>query len=622
MNLFKRISNFTAKIGTPGNSKLQNTVNLLKFLGSKPGLRFVKDKVKQSVLSDLHNPSSYHNWIQHRTNFNILQSVYLNSKDQLVIQPVFSVVIPVYDPQIKYLAQAIDSVINQLYPNWQLCIADDNSPNPAVQQLLKKYEQQDSRIKVAYRTTNGHISACTNSAISLATGDYILFMDHDDLLTANCLAEFAKHINQFPENQLIYSDEDKIDEKGIYSMPHFKPDWAPDNLLSRNYIGHVVVMKKSLVDALHGVREGFEGSQDYDILLRATEQTSHIGHIPKVLYHWRIHASSVAMNTDSKPYAYVAALKAIQEALDRRPYPGTVEEIPRVPGGYRIRYKIQQYDKVSIIIPTKDQAHLLKTALDSIVAHTRYPSYEIILLNNNSTSPEFFDLVKEFAKQHGDIFTCYDALFPFNFSKLINFGVSKSTGKYLLFLNNDIEVMHADWLDEMVSFAQRKHTGAVGAKLLFPDHTIQHAGVVVGMGGAAAHAFARLPQGHLGYFNYLVSLNNYASVTAACMLCRRDVFDEVGGFDETMDVEYNDIDFCLKLLAAGYYNLYVPNAVLYHHESATRGHPFHSKNSFTQHEKDKKIFTDRWRKYIDHDPFYNPNLSLNDNDFRINPLAP
>ena len=622
MNFFKRVSNFTAKIGTPENSKSQNMINLLRFLASKPGLSFIKEKVKQAIyFSDKRNPNSYHNWIVHRTNPILLETVYKNAIQSLKLQPKISIVVPVYNPQVRYLADAIESVRSQLYTNWELCLADDKSPNPAVQQLLKEYQEKDNRIKVNLRSTNGHISACTNSALELATGDYILFMDHDDLLTTNCLFEIIKHLNKSPEDRIIYSDEDKIDEKGIYSMPHFKPDWAPDNLLSRNYMGHVIVMDKKLVDELHGFRLGFEGSQDYDLLLRATERTNKIGHIPKVLYHWRIHQDSVAMASEAKPYAYNAALKALQEALDRGPYPGKVEQIPNVPGGYRIRYAVTHFDKVSIIIPTKDQANLLKTALTSIIERTQYPNYEIILLNNNSTTPEFFELVKHFTELHGDKFKCYDATFPFNFSKLMNFGAAKSSGKYLLLLNNDVEVIHGDWMTEMVSFAQREYTGAVGAKLLYPDNTIQHAGVIVGMGGAAAHAFAHMPKHHSGYFNYLVSLNNYSSLTGACLMCRKSVFDQVQGFDERLSVEYNDIDFCLKMVEKGYFNVYVPDVQLYHHESATRGHPFHRKDAFAQHEKDKNIFRERWMKYIDHDPNYNPNLFLGANDFRVDPNA-
>lgn len=618
MGLYKRISNFIDKVGTPENSKAQNIAKLAAFLLSKPGIKFVINKVRHALFADKVNAASYNNWINHRLNPTLLDVQYKTHINNLKNKPLISIVVPVYNPSVTFLAAAIESVINQQYTNWELCLADDVSPNPEVRQLLEAYSKKDNRIKVVFRTTNGHISECTNSALAMATGEYILFMDHDDLLTINCLFEIVKHINKHPEDRIIYSDEDKIDDSGIFSMPHFKPDWAPDNLLSRNYMGHVIVIDKKIVDQLGGLRPGFDGSQDHDLLLRATELTNNIGHIPKVLYHWRIHEHSVAMASEAKPYAYLAAQKALEEALVRRGTPGKVEHIPGILGGYRIRYEVRSYDKVSIIIPTKDQAELLRKALTSIIELTTYPDYEIILLNNNSTTPEFFALVKEFSEKYGDKFTCYEAAFPFNFSKLNNFGVSKSSGKFLLFLNNDVEVTHGDWLDQMVSFAQRKFTGAVGVKLLFPNDTIQHAGVILGLGGAAGHIFPRVHRSQTGYFNYLVSLNNYSSLTGACLMCRREVFEEVGGFDETLAVEYNDIDLCLKIMTKGYYNVYVPDVVLYHYESASRGHPFHSKAAFAQHEIDIKKFRDKWLRYIENDPFYSPNLSMETDTFSLN----
>lgn len=613
-----------AKISTE-QGKIKSLFKFASFILTEPGFKLVKRIVKKvlrkaGMYKELHY--GYNEWIAAKLDKNLLRKEYYETAWQFTISPTFSIIMPVYNPDPKLLAAAIDSVIDQLYGDWELCISDDVSPNAQVRKMLQAYMAKDKRIKVVFREENGHISANTNSALELATGDYLLFMDHDDLLTPNCLFEFVKHINAKPEDELIYSDEDKIDDTGTYSMPHFKPDWAPDNLLSRNYMGHVIVAKKTLVDKVGGFRLGFEGSQDHDFLLRATELTRHVGHIPKVLYHWRIHPASVAGNTEAKPYAYIAAEKALEEAMVRRGTPGKISHMPETPGGYRMHYDIVKPGKVSIIIPTKDQTALLKCAIDSIYDKTTYPDYEVIVLNNNSNTPEFFQLMEEYKKKHPDNFTCIEANFKFNFAKLMNIGVAHSKGSYILLANNDIEVIKGDWMTEMISFAQRQHTGAVGVKLLYKDDTIQHAGVVLGLGGAAGHVFVNMHKNDRGYFNYVRSLNNYSAVTAACVMFRKDIYNEVDGMDETLDVEYNDVDLCLKFLSHGYYNVYVPDVEIYHYESATRGHPFQSKESWAQHEKDFGIFRSKWLPLIENDPFYNPNLSITCTDFQLRQDAP
>lgn len=608
-----------AKISTE-QGKIKTLFKFASFVLTEPGFKLVKriaKKVlrKMGMYKELHY--GYNEWIAAKLDVQKLRKEYYDTAWQFGISPVFSIIMPVYDPNPIFLKAAIDSVTDQLYGDWELCISDDRSPNPEVQRILAAYAAKDSRIKYVVRETNGHISANTNSALELATGNYMLFMDHDDLLTPDCLFEFVKHLNAHPDDAVIYSDEDKVDDKGEYSSPHFKPDWAPDNLLSRNYMGHVIVVRTDLVRQVGGFRLGFEGSQDHDFLLRVTELTKHIGHIPKVLYHWRIHERSVASNTDAKPYAYIAAQKALEEAMVRRGTPGTISHIPDTLGGYRMHYKVTKPGKVSIVIPTKDQVALLKCAIDSIINKTEYPDYEIIVLNNNSNTPEFFQLMEEYKKSHGKIFTCIECSFPFNFAKLMNVGAAHSKGDYILLANNDIEVIKGDWMTEMVSFAQREHTGAVGVKLLYKDDTIQHAGVVLGLGGAAGHVFVNMHRNDRGYYNYVRSLNNYAAVTAACVMFRKSIYNEVGGMDETLDVEYNDVDLCLKFYRQGYYNVYVPDIEVYHYESATRGHPFQSKESWAQHEKDFGIFRSKWLPLIENDPFYNPNLSIHCTDFQL-----
>ncbi len=621
----------------PGKGFLKRIFGFIHFMFTKPGFKIARKIIKAGfrrlyliaedrpvkiVFLDEENENSgkfgnYNEWMHNKLNFEELNKEYLSGIQSIKNKPKISIIIPVYNPPVEFLKKAIESVIFQLYDNWELCIADDCSTNPQIKRLLNSYTLKDKRIKVVFRPQNGHISACSNSALELATGEYIFCLDHDDLLTQNCLFEVVKHINEHPDNEIIYSDEDKIDDSGSFSTPYFKPDWAPANLLAKNYITHITVYKKQLLDTLGGYRLGFEGSQDYDLILRATELTSKIGHIPKVLYHWRIHKASAAQDADVKPYAFFAAKKALEESLVRRNTPGEVQYLPGLMG-YRVKYKVTNFGKVSIIIPTKDHAKLTQNTIDSIIALTDYPNYEIIVLNNNSSTPEFFQLMDSYKEKYSDIFRCIEAPFPFNFSKLMNLGASSSTGEYVLLLNNDVEIINNDWLTRMVSFAQQKHIGAVGVKLIYPDDNIQHAGTVIGLGGVAGHVLVNFYKDDPGYFNYLQSTTNYSAVTAACLMVRRSVYDEVNGMDEKLEVEFNDVDFCLKIMDKGYFNIYVPDVVLYHYESATRGHPHQNKVSYERSQRESKYFLEKWDKYIKNDPFYNPNLRYDVQDFKVN----
>ena len=618
-----------------GKSGILKFIKFLFFALTKPGFRIVRKIIKGAIRklylliedrpvkivyldnSGNENVLNYNDWIREKLDKNTLKKEFNTIFPTLKNKPKISVILPVYNTPIHFLNDAIMSVLDQFYENWQLCIADDCSTNPQIKRMLNSYSMKDKRINVVFREENGHISEASNSALALATGDYVMLLDHDDVLTPNAMFEVVRHLNEFPENELVYSDEDKLDERGNYMDPFFKPNWSPDRFMAINYVSHLVTIKKALVDKIGGFRKGLEGSQDYDLLLRIFELTNKIGHIPKVLYHWRIHAASVASEeTNAKPYAYIAAKKALEESLVRSNTPGEVHYLP-LRGSYRIKYAVQSYDKVSIIIPTKDQVQLMRNTVDSIFSLTSYPNYEVIVLNNNSTTKEFFDLMAEYEELYPDRFRCIEASFPFNFSKLINLGVSLSKGEYILMLNNDVEIIQNDWVTNMVSFCQHKRIGAVGVKLLYPNDHIQHAGTVIGLGSVAGHVLVGLHKDSPGYFNCLQTATNYSAVTAACLMCRKDVYEEIGGMEEKLEVEYNDVDFCLKMVEHGYYNVYVPDVTLYHYESTTRGHPSQNKASHERHLREVGYFKEKWVKYIMNDPYYNPNLTLSTQDFRV-----
>lgn len=531
-------------------------------------------------------------------------------------KPLISIIVPTYNTPKEFLQAAIDSVITQVYPYWELCIADDASTEPYVREILEAYAAQDQRIKVVFREENGHISQSSNSAIELATGEFIALLDHDDLLRPEALYEVALLLNQHPEADMIYSDEDKIDANGDRRDPFFKPDWCPDSFLTRMYTCHLGVYRQSVITEIGGFRVGYEGSQDYDLVLRFTEKTNQIFHIPKVLYHWRIHQQSAASGVDAKPYAYIAAKKALNDALERRGEIGTAEDVAGYLGHYNIRYQIHNTPKVSIIIPTKDLGEMLDQCLTSIFTLSTYPNYEVILIDNGSTEEYAEKVINHWFNQEASRFQCYRLDTPFNYSKLNNYGVSKATGAILLFLNNDTQVITPDWIEAMVEQAQRASVGAVGAFLLYPDDTVQHAGVVLGLGALAGHVFTRFPADSTGYFGQLLTVNNYSAVTAACLMCRREVFESVGGFNEELAVALNDIDLCLKMTEQGYHNLFTPNAKLYHHESKSRGHE-NTLDKQVRFAKECEYMKQRWPEVYQNDPCYSPHLSRIYCDCRI-----
>lgn len=510
--------------------------------------------------------------------------------------PLISVITPIYDVDERWLRACIHSVRRQVYPRWELCLVDDASPRPHVIRVLEEEARIDARIHFQRRPRNGGIVAASNDALAMARGEYVALLDHDDELAPEALFEVARRIQVDPGLDLIYSDEDKLDGKGRRVGAFFKPDWSPQLLRAMNYVSHLGVYRRRLVEELRGFRPGFDGSQDYDLVLRFTERTDRIAHIPAVLYHWRQIPGSAAASVQAKPYAWEAGRRALEESILRRGE--QAEVIPLEAGRYRVRHAITGDPTVSVIIPTKDHPRLLAACLDSLDRTCTGRSLEILVVDNGSSDPEALRQFQEVARRHRVI---RDPS-PFNWSALNNRAAREASGDYLLFLNDDVEALSPGWLDAMLEHAQSPGIGAVGAKLLFPDGTIQHAGVVLGMGGTAAHVFAGYRGDQPVYFDMAGIVREVSAVTGACMLVSRSLFEEVGGFDERLSVAYNDTDFCIRLLQLGRRNVFTAHATLLHRESATRGslHP----------PEDEREMRRRWGDILQNDPCFSRNLSL------------
>jgi glycosyltransferase involved in cell wall biosynthesis len=532
--------------------------------------------------------------------------------------PLISIVLPVYNPDLKFLRAALDSIRNQIYERWELCVADDASTDPNVRPLLEEMAASDARLKLTFREKNGHISACSNSALELATGEWCALLDQDDAFAEDALALVALEIERHPEAGLIYSDEDKIDENGARSNPFFKPDWNPELFLGQNYINHLGVYRTELLRDVGGFREGFEGSQDYDLALRCIERLrpEQVRHIPRILYHWRMVSGSLAAIPDAKPYAKEAARRALAEHGERTGRPGVVTACPENTESHRVIHALPEpAPLVSIIIPTRDRAALLERCIASIHARSDYRPFEIIVVDNGSVEEETFAFFRK-AETENSIRVLRDTG-PFNYSRLNNSAAAQAHGDLLVFLNNDTEIDDPEWLTEMVRHALQPEVGAVGARLWYPDGTLQHGGVVLGLGGVAGHAFPHIPRGHPGYFNRAMLQQNCSAVTGACMAVRRAVFEELGGFDEVnLGVTFNDIDFCLRLAERGYRVVWTPYANLIHHESASRGHQ-RTPEEEAQFLREAAYMQKTWAAHLLRDPFYNPNLSLNLPGFEI-----
>lgn len=534
--------------------------------------------------------------------------------DTFSYNPKISILVPVYNVLDKHLIPCIESVLNQVYDNWELCLADDNSTWDNVKETLSKYEHHE-KIKVVYRIENGHISKCTNSALEVATGEYVAFMDCDDVLRPNALYEIVKKLNEDSSLDFIYSDEDKIDDDGNNRhMPHFKPDWSPDTLMSHMYTCHFGVYRRSLVNEIGGLRSGVEGAQDYDFTLRFTEKTNKIAHIDKILYHWREREESTAINPGAKPYILEAAKKAKADALERRGLKGELELVD-IMYQYRVNYISQTNPLVSIIIPSKDNFSILARCVRTLNELTEYKNYEVILVDNGSNDENrsrYEELCKEF-----NINYIYEYM-SFNFSKMCNIGAKAAKGEYYLFLNDDIEIIDGKWLTRMIGHAELNHVGAVGAKLLYPNgQNIQHIGVLEIENGPV-HAFSGFDDSNIYYFGRNRIDYNWLAVTAACLLVNAKKYEEVKGFNEDLAVAYNDVDFCFKLIEAGYYNVVRNDVVLYHHESISRG------NDLVDEAKLQRLMNEQKKLYAMHprfdkkDPFYSSKLTQHKVDFDYN----
>lgn len=594
-------------------SNIKNFFKSVKEKGFKETMKIAKSELFDGiVVQSGSGVDDYKKWIE--LNEPTEEELEKQRNTKFAYEPKISLLVPLYKTPRKFFEELIECMQEQTYTNWELCLADGSpKENENLQDLFKK----DERIKYKALKENGGISANTNECIKLATGDFIALFDHDDILQKFALYEVVKTINENPNVEFIYSDEDKITtlDKPRFD-PYFKPDFAPDTLRSNNYICHLSVFKKELMDKLGGENPEFDGAQDYDLILRMSETTKNIVHIPKILYHWRVHENSTAKAGETaKPYAYEAGVKAVQAHLDRLGLKGKVKHGETL-GMYHVKYEVIGNPKVSIVIPNKDYISTLKTCLKSIKKLTTYENYEIVIVENNSEKQETFEFYKSIDGKN-KIRVVYYPEKEFNYSAIINFGVRNSKGEYIVQLNNDTELLTPDWIEEMLGFVQREDVGAVGAELFYSDKTIQHAGVIIGIGGVAGHVFKDLPKGKHGYFSKDSMIQNLSAVTAACIMTPKSIYDEVGYMNEKYKVAFNDVDFCLKIRENGKLIVYNPYVQFIHYESKSRGfEDTPEKQARFKTEIDR--FNKNWKKVLNEgDPYYNINLRLDNDQYAI-----
>lgn len=596
---------------------IQNSMGW-KLIAPLRRLKQVLGRIKRSILGGgFVLERTYQDWVK---NFDTPSKAQLDKlkvlADRFDYQPLVSVVLPTYEPNLAWLQKAIDSVKAQTYDKWELCIADDASSNPKVKAFLQHLASSDARIKLTLRKENGHIAEASNSALASATGEWVTFLDHDDELAPHALCYMVHAIQNQRDAQLVYSDEDKIDENGRRFDHYFKPNWNPDLLYSHNMVTHLAMYPKALVDRLGGLRSEFTGAQDYDLVLRVADHVKpeQVVHVPHVLYHWRAHAASTAFVADTKPYAMLAGERALNEHFKRTGVEATATYMGY---GFRAKYLLPSpAPMVSIIIPTRNKLDLVKVCLESIFGKTYYDNFEVLLIDNGSDDEEALAYFVNAARKEPRLRVIRDDS-PFSFSAINNRGAEQARGEVLVFLNNDIEVISGNWLEELTSHAMRPGVGAVGAKLLYPNKSIQHAGIILGIGGWAGHAHKGGSSYWPGYMGRASLISGFSAVTGACLAVRNSYFQSVGGFNqEHLKVACNDVDLCLKLDAMGLRTVFTPYAELFHHESATRGY----EDTEEKKERFKSELAYMWRVWgekLQSDPAYSSNLTLENEGFDL-----
>jgi GT2 family glycosyltransferase len=597
-----------------------------KILNKSPrAKKVIKRALASFVAFNNDDQDVYTQWVKNNLPDAIVAAKLKIKANTLSYKPLISIVVPTYNTDYTFLRECLDSVLAQIYENWQLCIVDDASPDEKVREIIEEYAKADKRITYKFLKKNQHIAGATNEAIALANGEFVSLFDHDDILWPNALYEVVKSLYVDKKIDFLYSDEDKINQdRKAYQAPFFKPDWNPDFLHSVNYITHFATVRKTILDKVGGLKKEYNGAQDWDLFLRVTSETNRIHHIPTVLYSWRIHENSTAMSTDSKPYVIDAQRDALTDDLKRKGYDDAiVKQDPKNLGYWIVEYPLKGHPLISIVIPTKNQLKIVKRCIDSIYKKTTYDNFEIILVDTGSSDRNVISWYEKIKKEHKNLRIIDWPEQPFSYARSCNEGARQAKGELLMMLNNDTEVITPNWLEIMGGDAQRKEVGAVGCLLYFPDRVhVQHAGIGIGLGGVAANSFSMTvnfglaPNQHL----YLNTKHDMTAVTAACLMIRKEVFDSVSGFDEAFRVTYNDVDLSLRLREKGLYNIYTPHVQLLHHESISVGLPEElKKRDSTEMKQAVTLFKKRWHKYIDHDPDLNPNINKDNAFYEVNP---